>query len=100
MSIWADELEIQESWRKAGLHDDSPECPACPCVAEDVEDIFFVCPRFNPQCDELEKILKQSVQLETLAEAMLSSELPVTLSTPLQEKWSQIFPPLKNKSKR
>ena len=55
-------------------HDDSPECPACPCVAEDVEHVFFVCPRFHPQRKELERILNQKIQPETLVGAMLSSE--------------------------
>ncbi|GBP31828.1 Putative 115 kDa protein in type-1 retrotransposable element R1DM [Eumeta japonica] len=40
-------------------HDDSSECPSCPGVAEDTEHILFVCPRFNPQRDKLEKILNQ-----------------------------------------
>ncbi|GBP71348.1 hypothetical protein EVAR_57732_1 [Eumeta japonica] len=30
-------------------HDDSPEYPSCPGVAENAECVLFVCPRFNPQ---------------------------------------------------
>lgn len=55
-------------------HDDSPECPSCPGVAEDAEHVFFVCPRFDPQREGLERILNQRVQPDALVEAMLSTE--------------------------
>lgn len=55
-------------------HDDSSECPSCPGVAEDAEHVFFVCPRFDPQRDELERILNQKMQPDSLVGAMLSSE--------------------------
>lgn len=55
-------------------HDDSPECPSCPGANEDAEHVFFECPRFCPQRDELENILKRKIQPETIVAAMLSSE--------------------------
>lgn len=55
-------------------HDDSPECPSCPGVAEDAEHVFFVCPRFNPQRNKLETIMTRRIQPETLVGAMLSSK--------------------------
>ncbi|GBP22497.1 hypothetical protein EVAR_78675_1 [Eumeta japonica] len=54
--------------------DDSLECPSCPGEREDAEFVFFVCPRFNLQRDELKTILNQRIQPETLAEAMLSTK--------------------------
>ncbi|GBP94096.1 hypothetical protein EVAR_69741_1 [Eumeta japonica] len=54
--------------------DDSPECPSCPGKQEDVEHVFFMCPRFNLQCDELEAILNQKIQPETLVKSMLSTK--------------------------
>ncbi|GBP92528.1 Retrovirus-related Pol polyprotein from type-1 retrotransposable element R1 4 [Eumeta japonica] len=63
---------------RAYLHrfkrDDSPECLSCPGKPEDAEHVFFVCPRFNFQRDELETILNQRIQPETLVEAMLSTK--------------------------
>lgn len=55
-------------------HDNSPECPSCPGVNEDAGHVFFECPRFYLQRDQLENILHQSIQPETLVEAMLSSK--------------------------
>ena len=55
-------------------HDDSSECPSCPGVAEDVEHVFFKCPRFSQKREELEMALNKKIQPETIVEAMLSSE--------------------------
>ncbi|XP_015509714.2 uncharacterized protein LOC107216897 [Neodiprion lecontei] len=55
-------------------HDDSPECPACPRVAENAEHVFFECPRFIPQRDELEKILNKRITPESIVEEMLPTE--------------------------
>ncbi|CAD6211030.1 GSCOCG00010948001-RA-CDS [Cotesia congregata] len=55
-------------------HDDSPECSSCPGINEDAEHVFFECPRFYSQPDELEMILKKKIQPETIVEAMMSSE--------------------------
>ncbi|GBP22398.1 hypothetical protein EVAR_11914_1 [Eumeta japonica] len=54
--------------------DDSPECSSCPGKPKDTEHVFFVCPRFNLQRDQLETILNQRIQTETLVEAMLSTK--------------------------
>ncbi|GBP28159.1 hypothetical protein EVAR_76254_1 [Eumeta japonica] len=54
--------------------DDSPECPSCPGKPEDAEHVFFVCPRFNLLRDELETILNQEIQPDTLVEAILSTK--------------------------
>ncbi|GBP24013.1 hypothetical protein EVAR_10114_1 [Eumeta japonica] len=43
-------------------------------AAEDAKCVFSVCSRFNPQRDELEKILNKRFKRETLVEAMLSSK--------------------------
>ncbi|GBO99932.1 Putative 115 kDa protein in type-1 retrotransposable element R1DM [Eumeta japonica] len=63
---------------RAYLHrfkrNDSPECPCCSGKPEDAEHVFFVCPRFNLQRDELETILNQRIQPETFLEAMLSTK--------------------------
>ncbi|GBP54288.1 hypothetical protein EVAR_32635_1 [Eumeta japonica] len=63
---------------RAYLHrfkrDDSPECPSCPEKPEDAEHVFFMCSRFNLQREELETILNQRIQPETLVEAMLSTK--------------------------
>ncbi|GBP88267.1 Retrovirus-related Pol polyprotein from type-1 retrotransposable element R1 [Eumeta japonica] len=55
-------------------HDNSPECPSCPGVIENAKHVFFECPRFYPQRDQLENVLQQSIQPETIVEAMLSSK--------------------------
>uniref|UniRef100_A0A1B6JEW1 Reverse transcriptase zinc-binding domain-containing protein n=1 Tax=Homalodisca liturata TaxID=320908 RepID=A0A1B6JEW1_9HEMI len=55
-------------------HDNSPECPSCPGVSEDAEHVFFMCPRFSLQRDNLELILNRTLHPETLVEAMLSSK--------------------------
>lgn len=55
-------------------HDDFPECPSCPGVAEDAEHVFFVCPRFTMLRNDLETILEQSITPETLVNAMLTSK--------------------------
>ncbi|GBP63021.1 hypothetical protein EVAR_43769_1 [Eumeta japonica] len=62
---------------RAYLHrfkrDDSPEYPSYPGKPEDAEHVFFVRPRFNLQRDQLEIILNQRIQPETLVQAMLST---------------------------
>lgn len=55
-------------------HDDSPECPSCPGVMEDAEHVFFECPRFCQQRDEVEITIKKKIYPESIVEAMLSSE--------------------------
>ncbi|GBP70071.1 Retrovirus-related Pol polyprotein from type-1 retrotransposable element R1 [Eumeta japonica] len=69
-------------------HDNSPECPSCPGVIENAKHVFFECPRFYPQRDQLENVLQQSIQPETIVEAMLSSKPLGTPSTHLQQKSS------------
>ncbi|GBP39675.1 Retrovirus-related Pol polyprotein from type-1 retrotransposable element R1 [Eumeta japonica] len=49
-------------------HDNSPECPSCPGVIENAKHVFFECPRFYPQRDQLENVLQQSIQPETIVE--------------------------------
>ncbi|GBP06988.1 Retrovirus-related Pol polyprotein from type-1 retrotransposable element R1 2 [Eumeta japonica] len=84
---------------RAYLHsikrDDLLECTFCPAEPEDAEDVFFVCPRFNLQCDELEKILNQRIQPETLVEASCQHKLPGTLLARLLQKFSRTCVPLK-----
>ncbi|GBP83439.1 hypothetical protein EVAR_103320_1, partial [Eumeta japonica] len=46
----------------------------------------FVYPRFSLQRDELETILNQRIQPETLVETMLSTKLPGTLLARLLQK--------------
>ncbi|GBP79827.1 Putative 115 kDa protein in type-1 retrotransposable element R1DM [Eumeta japonica] len=63
---------------RAYLHrfkrEDSPECPFYLGEPEDAEHLFFLCPRFNPQRDELVIILNQRIQPEILVEVMLSTK--------------------------
>ncbi|GBP55666.1 hypothetical protein EVAR_18957_1 [Eumeta japonica] len=68
-SIWADALEIQVAWRKAG--------PVYRLrVIEDAEHAFFECSRFSQKREKLKMVLNQNIQPETIVDAMLTSELP------------------------
>ena len=61
-------------------HTDNPECPACKGLQEDVEHIFFQCPRFEKTRKELSDILGQRPTPENLTGLMLVSE----------EKWNAV----------
>lgn len=55
-------------------HEDFPECPTCTGVNEDVEHVFFACPRFSMSRSTWETALGRRILPENLVEAMLSSE--------------------------
>ncbi|GBP72851.1 hypothetical protein EVAR_48835_1 [Eumeta japonica] len=48
--------------------------PVLPRSNQNAKHVFFECPRFYPQRDQLENVLQQSIQPETIVEAMLSSK--------------------------
>lgn len=53
----------------------SPECPTCAGINEDAsEHVFFTCPRYDTERDELETSLHQRITPERLTEVMISSE--------------------------
>ncbi len=55
-------------------HDDSPYCPTCTGVVENVEHIFFECPRFGDTRQVLTEIVGHRITPENVLNAMLKSE--------------------------
>ena len=55
-------------------HDSSPECPACTGVEEDVEHVFFHCPRFLEDRETLERALGERPSRDSIVSLMLESE--------------------------
>ena len=55
-------------------HDSSPECPACTGAEEDVEHVFFHCPRFLEDRETLERALEERPSRDTIVGLMLESE--------------------------
>lgn len=60
--------------------DDSSSCPRCFPVIEDVEHVFFHCPRFAVEREELHRLLQEEVTPETIVTRMLLT----------QEYWSAV----------
>ncbi|CAB0042269.1 unnamed protein product [Trichogramma brassicae] len=52
----------------------SAQCPACPRVIEDVEHVFFCCPRFNEARERLQTTLLEDIEPENIVGLMLASE--------------------------
>lgn len=55
-------------------HTDTPDCPVCKDTQEDVEHIFFQCPRFENTRRELSVVLGQRPTPENITELMLDSK--------------------------
>ena len=53
---------------------DSASCPTCQFLDEDVEHVFFVCPRFHEDRNELKKFLRQRVTPENIVGLMTISQ--------------------------
>ncbi|CAB0030936.1 unnamed protein product, partial [Trichogramma brassicae] len=52
----------------------SAQCPACPRVIEDVEHVFFCCPRFSEARERLQTTLLEDIEPENIVGLMLASE--------------------------
>lgn len=70
--------EIFASERISSFHlfkcDDSAECPSYKGQTDEAEHVFFVCPRFSLLRSDLEEIFQQTMQPNTLVEAISSSK--------------------------
>ena len=55
-------------------NDDSPTCPSCSDIPEDVEHVFFHCSRFHVQREALQTALGETPTPENLVQHMLESE--------------------------
>ncbi|KAI8115365.1 Retrovirus-related Pol polyprotein from type-1 retrotransposable element R1 2 [Lucilia cuprina] len=56
-------------------HDDSPTCPVCPSVDENIEHVIFVCHRIEVERTRLETQLGHRLTPDNTVDIMLTSEL-------------------------
>lgn len=54
--------------------DNDPVCPVCQPEAEDAEHVFFQCPRFNEQRENLQRYFQHEISPENLINQMLTNE--------------------------
>ena len=55
-------------------HEESPECPTCVGILKNAKHVFFTCPRFREQRQNLETAVDLKITPDNVTEAMLSSE--------------------------
>lgn len=55
-------------------------CPACPLTIEDVEHVFFCCPRFEEERVRLQALLEEEIEPENIVRHMLEAD----------EKWQAV----------